>query len=748
MRLVHFSDMHLGFRAFPEQEGGWNRRERDVASAFQRAIEGAARLAPDLVLLSGDIFDRPNPPSSAFLTMTRGIRTLQALVPGVTVLAIAGRRDTPGEETDPGPVAVLDALAGVRAAAVAARAVRIPERGLHALLVPWRAAHAPALPDFRPDPQARFNVLLARGLPGEGTDGVAFDPGGWDYVAIGGSHEASAGDGPHGERIRVAGSLERVGWDPWREATVEKGFIHFDLERGEGEFHPVSVRPVVDLAPVRAERGAPGEGSRRLRHLVETLPGGVADKLVRVRLQGDLVLPEEGVEPGLLEGIRRRAAHLEIRIEAEEDAARSPVQGTGPPGSGDGRARGWAPYALPARDGGEIVIAPGIHLVDPRAHGRLRRVLLESAAAGGVEGVGRLLLAGGAPQELLEAALALVGVGERAEDHDEDQTGSRAESRAEPALADPAEGGGSAGAADAGRDSLEGELRALRGDAVEAEGEVEARTLEWARDRQEAETRLQSYRDRARELRRRIRDLDSEEAPCPTCGRVLGDGRELLLATLRDEWEMVVQDGRWWKRRREQLEERPQDLREMENRALRLRAEVSDLASALERSRYTSSDPEDHGRTDRPVVPEALLRPFLRRASGVLRLWSEGRLSGLVRDEAGRLAVVERGGARPPSAAEESGMAIALHLALRELVNGGGGGRGGPLLPGAILLRAIDDRGLDPLVPVLEAFRLDTLRVFVLVPAGIPFPETPHLRGVLVADGPEPAFGARLTRGT
>jgi hypothetical protein len=49
---------------------------------------------------------------------------------------------------------------------------------------------------------------------------------------------------------------------------------------------------------------------------------------------------------------------------------------------------------------------------------------------------------------------------------------------------------------------------------------------------------------------------------------------------------------------------------------------------------------------------------------------------------------------------------------------------------------------------VLEALRLDELRVFVLAPAACPLPETPHLRGVLVADGPEPALGARLTRGT
>jgi DNA repair exonuclease SbcCD ATPase subunit len=100
--------------------------------------------------------------------------------------------------------------------------------------------------------------------------------------------------------------------------------------------------------------------------------------------------------------------------------------------------------------------------------------------------------------------------------------------------------------------------------------------MEWLRERQDAETTLQAYRDRARELRSRIRRMEAAgpEAPCPTCGRVLQAHYEEVLAELRDQWESVVQDGSWWRSRWEQLEMKPESLRELEGRSLRLHAAV------------------------------------------------------------------------------------------------------------------------------------------------------------------------------
>src|SRR5215208_3562952 len=57
MRLIHISDLHLGFRQYQRQTPiGVNQREWDVAMAFKRAIDKIIEVAPDIVLIAGDVF--------------------------------------------------------------------------------------------------------------------------------------------------------------------------------------------------------------------------------------------------------------------------------------------------------------------------------------------------------------------------------------------------------------------------------------------------------------------------------------------------------------------------------------------------------------------------------------------------------------------------------------------------------------------------------------------------------------------
>jgi hypothetical protein len=729
--LVHLSDVHLGFRAFPRRERGGNLRERDGTKAFQRAIQELARLRPEAVLLSGDLFHGPDPPSGALLAMTRGLGALQSLLPGVPVLAIAGERDTPLREADPGPVAILDALPGVEAAAGAARAVRLRGAGIHVLMVPARAVSSPPRPELRPDPDADFNVLLIRARAvenGHGStsaeavvDALAVDPGDWDYVALGGGHRAVS----HLPHVWTAGSLERIGWDPWREATEEKGFVVFDLESGRGELHPVETRPVVDLAPIRTEPGDPGPGTRRLRHLVEAIPGGVEGKLLRVRLEGEVNAPDLGVEPGFLEGLRRHAAHLEIGL-------------VGPAAS----SRRREPMSAEIQRRGAEGPGPGLHLLlDPgggKVDRMLQRMRTDPVTGGWGEEGGRVhprirevLVGGGEVGELLEAAVLVDGRGG-------DMAGPPSAQRAfrSPRGFSTDEASGV---------DLKARLRAAIEDAVEAEGEVEARTLGWARDRQEAETRLQTYRDRARELKARIRALEAGASTCPACGRVLGDDGEGLLASLQEEWEMVVQDGRWWKRRREQLEDRPEDLRALESQARRFRARVSALSEEAPRTGIGTdvgggSYPEDDGapaQGDTPLLSPALLR----RAGSHLLRWSEGLLHGIVPGPGGGCRVLDAGGERLPSPVELGGIRLCLHLALWEEV----AERGEPL-PGVVVLRDPDGRGVDPLLPLLAAFNLDRTAVLLVVAEEVPIPGDPLLRSVLRMGEDSERPGSRYLR--
>lgn len=142
---------------------------------------------------------------------------------------------------------------------------------------------------------------------------------------------------------------------------------------------------------------------------------------------------------------------------------------------------------------------------------------------------------------------------------------------------------------------LEDQLSVLRADATEVAGDLEVETMEWHRERQDAETHLRAYRDRARELKGRLETLQSsrEDAPCPTCGRLLEEYHEKVLAVLQDEWDSVVGDGKWWRRRTEQLELMPEALREVESRSIRMHADVEALAEQVEMARSAVRELED-----------------------------------------------------------------------------------------------------------------------------------------------------------
>ncbi|HNM27775.1 MAG TPA: metallophosphoesterase, partial [Saprospiraceae bacterium] len=62
MKIVHFSDTHLGYQAFDVvNQRGINAREQDMYDAFVSVIDRILQIRPDVVVHSGDFFHRPSP---------------------------------------------------------------------------------------------------------------------------------------------------------------------------------------------------------------------------------------------------------------------------------------------------------------------------------------------------------------------------------------------------------------------------------------------------------------------------------------------------------------------------------------------------------------------------------------------------------------------------------------------------------------------------------------------------------------
>lgn len=706
MLLAHLSDLHLGHRAYERAERGKNVRERDVALAFQRAVQEVIRLEPELILLVGDIFDRPDPPPGALVALAQGLETIRSAIPATQVFMVAGARDTPRPMTDPGALAALDPFPNVEAVTGRARSVFLKDLQTHLCLVPHGAVVRRPYPELRTHPEARWNILLAYAGVGTGAGaGLPLDPAPWDYVALGYLHQHQQ----VAPRVYYPGSLERVGPEPWREAAQEKGFLSFDLEAGVSRFHPIPGRAVVSLAPIRIPRSDSPKLGGKVREVIGEVPGGIDGKIVRLRIEG--LSPEEikKEDRGLFAELREQALHLAIEVDDFQDLAdNNPLPLIS-------RDRGFALRALRERVKGEDGGGGGLEtlfseftadLTGARDTGGMEEDLLirelhgselpylgevsmeaREGLLGWMGGDGRTLRAfantllwgvGISPElpgverdedgkDRVALALRLGGVREGSfwmrsgvsaitspMGEKEDATTDWNLPRESIALAWCGVGGDSPDEVLAGGEELlaavrgiedleafleglserfpglkrdrelgelsaldferlmleseladlrsqlralqdvpnlvtelESELLDLRGNITEAGGDLGASTMEWHRERQDAETHLLAYRDRGRELKARIKRLEDlgPDSPCPTCSRLLADHFQEVLEELQDEWEELVQDGQWWRRRWEQLEEKPKDLIELESRSIRLNAEFEDCTERLERAR-------------------------------------------------------------------------------------------------------------------------------------------------------------------
>lgn len=124
------------------------------------------------------------------------------------------------------------------------------------------------------------------------------------------------------------------------------------------------------------------------------------------------------------------------------------------------------------------------------------------------------------------------------------------------------------------------ELNDLRTERQQLEAELEERKTVWLRDRQDAETKLQTFRDRGKELKEQIRGIrDAGPAgKCPTCERPLGADFERVLGELEEQWSSVVQDGKWWHSRYNQLKGKPEEVTTGETRLAAVASAVDEKA--------------------------------------------------------------------------------------------------------------------------------------------------------------------------
>jgi DNA repair protein SbcD/Mre11 len=283
-------------------------------------------LAPELVLIGGDVFHQVRPTNTAILHAYIQFARLRAALPTTVIVMVAGNHDTP-RSTETGSILRLFAALGLHVIDGEAQALDFPELDLSVLAVAMNQHPRPKLEPFGTH---RWNVLLMHGTvegmlgPFASTQELwspeipqdELHAGEWDYIALGHYHVY--------RHVRVnefySGAIDYTGTDTWGEKAEEeltgvpgKGIIEHDLATGEHTFHrlPAS-RDFVDLHAISARGLTTEEVNEAIAKAVEACPGGIDDKVVRLVIRD---LPRHitrQLDHKQLRDFRRRALHFHL----------------------------------------------------------------------------------------------------------------------------------------------------------------------------------------------------------------------------------------------------------------------------------------------------------------------------------------------------------------------------------------------------------------------------------------------------
>ena len=102
MLLAHLADIHLGFAQY-----GYTWREDDIYRVFLEAMDKAIKEGVNVVVISGDMFDRYRPPNKALKIAIEVVK--KALEKGIKIYTILGEHDIP-RRSDEAPQILIPGL--------------------------------------------------------------------------------------------------------------------------------------------------------------------------------------------------------------------------------------------------------------------------------------------------------------------------------------------------------------------------------------------------------------------------------------------------------------------------------------------------------------------------------------------------------------------------------------------------------------------------------------------------------------
>jgi len=317
VRIIHFSDTHLGFSDLDvTNEEGINRREADFYKAFADVIDAIIAVRPDYVIHTGDLFHRASPSNRAITFALTQLKRLESAA--VPFVIIAGNHSTPRTSGSSPILEALQTLDNVHA---------VFRQGYEPIVFDDVVFHAlPHINDERiiPDELDKIEANIATGKRNilmmhcsVGAHYLMHEFGEWvypkeregifekmDYVALGHWHGFGAvGRYPN---VYYAGSTERTSSSDRRE---DKGYVLLELSDAlKVTHHTIPLRKSLSFSI----------DARRYDEEVQALDlSQIDDALVEVRLYNLSASSSIDISNREITALFEGALHVKIKREFE-----------------------------------------------------------------------------------------------------------------------------------------------------------------------------------------------------------------------------------------------------------------------------------------------------------------------------------------------------------------------------------------------------------------------------------------------
>ena len=302
-------------------------------------------MAPDIVLVGGDVFHQVRPTNSAIIHAYVQFARLRTALPDTEIVMVAGNHDTP-RSSETGSILRLFVSLGLHVVDAEPQALEFPALDLLVLAVPLNQHERPKL---QPSGSSRYNILLLHGSTEGEYGGYGGPPpavtneipeeelhvGEWDYIALGHYHVYKSPT--RRPNMYYSGATDYTSSNVWGEKAEEretgvrgKGIIEHDLDAGTHVFHPIAPsREFVDLPALSAKGMTTEELNDAIIEVVEAARGGIDDKVVRLVVYDVPRHVARQLDHRQLREYRKRALHFQLETRRPETIRSS---GRGAPG--------------------------------------------------------------------------------------------------------------------------------------------------------------------------------------------------------------------------------------------------------------------------------------------------------------------------------------------------------------------------------------------------------------------------------